>query len=421
MTSVEFRDRSRRAPGGDLRIFLGRANKPKDRRVLEARRELLQRIAKRGEYEVLAAIARRSTTPEIVERLVDQYGIGDYRKHLELSPAPDVPTLDTHAERYLETITRVGTRLMYRHGLTLLRDFAVQGERLGAREWHTVRSHHVKDAQASLVARLKPSTLKTYISAWSAFFEWAGAREESEAADQGRAALLDSNPVRKAKVWLPVRPTRHRFLLEAEYEALLGVAPPPMRAQYAALTLCGLRGGELRNLPPAHVHPTHVQIAPWGNWAPKGWPRIERGVRNVPTHPTMVTPLLEEYREEWAGDFTFFVNPRTGRPWTYHAFLDQFNRDAQAAGLVTGAAKDGVTPHTCRHTFASWLAQRDVQLLKIATLMGDTMETVVRFYAALLPSDLDTTILRLFSVPLYAESPTAPRKLAKKAAIQAKG
>jgi len=212
------------------------------------------------------------------------------------------------------------------------------------------------------------------------------------------------SPVRDAEIWGKPELTRHRFLSEGEYGRLLEVAPEPMRAHYATLALCGLRVGELIALPPAHVRlPTHIHVGLWGDWAPKGYPRSERGVRDVPVHRTQLLPLLEEYAEQWAGAASFFVHPGTGRPWLVSAFGRTMARDVAAAGLVAGQRRngkrqpDGITRHTLRHTFASWLGQRDVQLVKIAQLLGDTIDTVERHYAHLLPTDLDRSVNRLFT------------------------
>jgi integrase len=40
-----------------------------------------------------------------------------------------------------------------------------------------------------------------------------------------------------------------------------------------------------------------------------------------------------------------------------------------------------VTPHTFRHTWATWAAQRGVPLFEIAGMLGDTMKTVEKNYA----------------------------------------
>ena len=403
MTSVEFRDRSKRAPGDDFRIFLGRSQKPAELQRLRALRELLQRLASRGEWDVLRAIRAGDLTPETVARLVDQHGIADYRAHVELAPPPDAPNLADHVAHFLETVEKDSTRKTYRIGLDKLVAYRPGPEPLGEGAWHEVRPHHVQDLKSKLLRRLARATVATTMASWSAFFDWAILREESEAAQAGREPLLIVNPVQKARAWITVHPTRQRFFTRKEYEALIEAAEPAMKAQYATLTLCGLRGSEFRHLPPAHVKPTEkVHVGPWGDWAPKGWPEVQRGVRDIPVHHARLRPLLEEYAREWAGEVTFFVNPRTGDPWTETVFRRQFYVDVKAAGMVAGtrdegeATPQGVSPHTCRHTFASWLAQADVQLLKIARLMGDTEETVRRYYAHLLPADLERSVQRLF-------------------------
>lgn len=396
MTSVEFRDRSQRAPGGDFRIFLGRSEKPAEVRRMKALRDLLQRLAGRGEWDVLRAVQAGDVTPETVARLVDQYGVADYRAHLELAPPPNAPFLAAHVAHFLETVEKDSTRKTYRIGLDKL------VAHVGKASWHEVMPHHVQDLKAKLMRRLARSTVATTMASWSAFFDWAIRREESEADQDGRDPLLIVNPVQKARAWITVHPTRQRFFTRGEFADLLDAAEPPMKAQYAALVLGGLRGSEFRHLPPAHVTPAvKLHVGPWGDWAPKGWPEIIRGVRDVPVHQAKLRPLLEKHASEWAGEVTFFVNPRTGDPWSEAAFRRQFYVDVQAAGMVAGTREDGeatpegVSPHTCRHTFASWLAEKDTQLMKIAKLMGDTEETVKRFYAHLLPSDLERAVQRL--------------------------
>lgn len=48
---------------------------------------------------------------------------------------------------------------------------------------------------------------------------------------------------------------------------------------------------------------------------------------------------------------------------------------------VGRAGLDNVTPHTLRHTWATWAAQRGVDLWQIAGVLGDTMTTVEKKYA----------------------------------------
>lgn len=403
---VELRIRSATRAG--FRYELGYATSRAELGQLYRQRDLLRRLHGRGELDVLQAVKDGRTTPAELERLVDEHGVADYRKHLPINPAAPashVPTLDAHVAHWLGTIKKDGTRGVYRKGLTYLRDFVVDGQRVGDRPWASVPRHVIKDAKTSLRANLAGNTIRTVMGSWSAFFEWAIEREKSEADSAGRPALLEVNPVRAAKAWDPIETTRHRFLTWEEFEHWLSVSPEPVRAAYATLTLAGLRIEELMILPPTHVHlPTHLHIGPWGGWVPKGYPRSKHGVRDVPLHHYLV-PLLQDYATRYAGEETFFVNPNDGRRWSHTSLRSRMEKDITAAGLKFGQwsraegelerKRDGITAHTCRHTLASWLAQSDVQLMKIAAILGDTVQTVERHYAHLLPRDLDQAINRV--------------------------
>lgn len=59
-----------------------------------------------------------------------------------------------------------------------------------------------------------------------------------------------------------------------------------------------------------------------------------------------------------------------------------FMRAVRAAGLVD------VTPHTIRHTSATWMARRGVPLWKIAGILGNSTTMVERTYAKHCPQDL---------------------------------
>ena len=104
MTVVEFRTRSKRAPGGELRIFLGRPSNRRERRELEARRDVLSRLA--GGLGTSCAPSRTSEyTPEEIERLVDEHGIEDFKAHLPTTDVSlPVPSLDQHKDQWLRTL-----------------------------------------------------------------------------------------------------------------------------------------------------------------------------------------------------------------------------------------------------------------------------------------------------------------------------
>jgi|GEM_PF-5513213 len=393
---MDFRNRSSRVPlnlfpGGDCRIYLG---DPKDRaeeRLLAARRGVLKDLAQRGEWDVLAAIRDSRWTVEEVVRLVEEHGLRHYREHL---PRPsDTMTIEGAVEEFLDTVKNQNTRKVYGWHLRRLVELVGNDtplERLGEDQVDDI----VVDMDRSGLAR---NTQAKFLTAGSALYTFWIGRETSRARREKRKPWITHNPFRAAKK-VTTRPTRQRFLLWEEYQRLLDVVGPPLVAQYASCVWLALRPDEFITLPPEHVVlPTHVSIQPFGDWTPKGYPRSERSVGDVPVHQKHLCPLLKEYQEKWAGDKTFFVNPRTGEPWTYRPWRDQVKRDVKKAGMIYGRKHhQGITPHTFRHTVPSWMAQRDVQILKIAKFIRNTPVVAQAYYAHLLPGDVDDTLNRLF-------------------------
>lgn len=405
--AVELRLRAPWVPGGAFRLELGRPESQREADKLKKRRETLRRLAVRGDWDVLEAVKDGRLTLPSVLAVVDRFGLDDYRAHLPKTKngGPPVPTLKEHVAVWLTDCEknpklRASSVRQYRKDIARLLAYEVDGKPLSDRPWNQIPRHTIRDARGSL--DLAPNTVHSALGAWSGFFQWALEREESEAEHEGREPIIQSNPVRRAKVWASVQNTRHRYLARPEFTTLLATCPPAMRAQYATLTLAGLRIHEMIKLPPAHVRlPEALHIGKWGTWEPK----VRNSTRDVPIHPELL-PLLEEYAREWGGhEAAFFVSPNTGRPWSYPGFVERMKVDVRKAGMRYGAWKGkgsklerdphGVTPHTLRHTFGSWLAQEDVQLMKIAKLMGDTEETVRKHYIHLVPSDLSGALLRI--------------------------
>lgn len=194
-----------------------------------------------------------------------------------------------------------------------------------------------------------------------------------------------------------IRQTRVGFLHPPEWRALSRATEGrPIRAALGLWCLAGLRqmeGAHLRTDIDVRLDaPTpHVKIQPREGEYP--WkPKSDRGIRDVPLCTELQEILREHVRLGFAGE-RYFVRPiAADRPYSAPYLRDMVRDAFEAAGLQYGASGDGLTTHSLRHTFASWLAQRDVQLLKIAALMGDRVEQVVETYAHLCPTDLDRAV-----------------------------
>jgi integrase len=196
-----------------------------------------------------------------------------------------------------------------------------------------------------------------------------------------------------------IRKTRVVFLSRQQAGRLLwAVRGRPAAILVAAGIYGGLRAGEathLRRDEDVDLAKARLVIQPREGEYP--WrPKTDNSVRDVPMNRQLVRWIRSHIRTGYAGDTYLTRGPRFDKPingktrerWVIEAF--------EKAGIEYGRDKgQGATLHTLRHTFASWLAQKDIQLLKIAALMGDTNQEVEKTYAHLLPKDLRGAVDRL--------------------------
>src|SRR5690606_29086228 len=107
-------------------------------------------------------------------------------------------------------------------------------------------------------------------------------------------------------------------------------------------------------------------------------PKTANSVRSLRIGDELARIVQEHIDAGYSGERYLITTPGQDRPihpstlalWTENAF--------EAAGIAYGRAGDALTFHSLRHTFASWLVQRDVQLKKVALLLGNTTDQVDR-------------------------------------------
>lgn len=212
----------------------------------------------------------------------------------------------------------------------------------------------------------------------------------------GGAPGLTRNPV--ASTDAPrIRQTRVEFLRPAEWRTLSRVTEgQPVRAALGIWCLAGLRQMEAAHLrtdidvvldgprPVIKVQRREGEF-PWKA-------KTDRSMRDVPICGELLEILREHVRLGFAGERYFLHPPREDRPYRPVALRRLARSAFVAAGIKYGSTGDGLTTHSLRHTFASWLAQQNVSVLVIAKLIGDTVEQVVSTYAHLVPENLDEAI-----------------------------
>lgn len=241
---------------------------------------------------------------------------------------------------------------------------------------------------------------------------WSPKKQEQAAGILGRAWRLaiqhEAELAKKASarprlvdnpwydVELPeVRSTRHAFLQPTEWMRLANenVGVPALGALGVGC-LAGLRASEVRYLRTdvdLDLKGRRIRVQPReGEW---DWvPKTDNSIRDLYIGDELLRILVAHREAGFAGDRFFFRTPGRDRPMSESTLLTWTSRSFARAGIAYGRDGDGLTFHSLRHTFASWLVQRDVQLKKVAKLLGNTTDEVDRTYGHLLPDDLDQAV-----------------------------
>lgn len=295
-----------------------------------------------------------------------------------------------------------------------------------------VTTEHLAAYQATLGA-LKPNTRRARIDRVDALYRFFARREETAARDHRRPPRALHSPVDRE-----TRPReqgrRERWLTEAEAARVLAATPDLLKFPVAAGLLAGLRINEMLTLRPApldvdlsvgilivqekavgdvtrasglHLPASRRSLAnrKGGMWRPKNRKR-----REVPICDDL-RPILERHLERYASARWMVPALRDGaKPMHESTFRDEFRAAVRAAGLVADQRDPaGVTYHSLRHSFASWLVMRGVDLYTVAQLLGNKLEQVERVYAHLAPDHKRAAVARLVgAVPsLLPEEPAA--------------
>lgn len=234
-------------------------------------------------------------------------------------------------------------------------------------------------------AGLHSNTVGLYVTKLGAVYTFLQKREAKRAVQQKRAPATLYNPVdRDEHVPEPVQ-TRVRFLSEHEAERILTATPDRFQAIVALGLFAGLRIGEVLNLrpPPFDVDP---ELGVLFIQAREGW-KPKNGVNREIPISSALEPFIERHLAEFTGE-TYLLTGRNGYSTYDKRHLERrFDRMVTDAGLVCGIADPmGITFHTLRHTFASWLVMEGVDLLTVARLMGHTtIKQVQQTYGHLSP------------------------------------
>lgn len=199
------------------------------------------------------------------------------------------------------------------------------------------------------------------------------------ALDEG---IIDASPCRR--IVLPrTDPRPPRWFTHAEVDAIRRFLKEPHKTMVALMCWAGLRWEEAAGLRVCdvdwirgRVSVIGVIVGSTGAW--REYPKNSASRAEVPA-PKWV---IEEMSALVAGrprDALIFVTPRGSRP------LTQANWNRMWRAALKAAKVAYRSPHTCRHTCASWLVQAGVPLYDVSRQLRHSTITQTQKYSHLAP------------------------------------
>lgn len=251
---------------------------------------------------------------------------------------------------------------------------------------------------------LAVNTVTSYVWRIGALFRWT-IRRESIAAREGKRPARELHVPLDLEVVSVEKTARGRYLTESEAADLLTVTPARLRVLVALGLFAGLRVDEACHLRPGidvNLETGTVSVQKQETWKPK----TKRSIRHVAISSAL-RPILTAHLDRFANES--WVSPSLDyedKPFNRHTLDEHFGRIVLDAGLVKGRADaQGVTFHTLRHTFASWLIMGGTDLFTVAQLLGNTVSQVEKTYGHLSQDHRLAAVNRLaetFPMPVLA-------------------
>lgn len=185
---------------------------------------------------------------------------------------------------------------------------------------------------------------------------------------------------------------RLRYLTEDEADRLIAAAAPHLKPLITFCIHTGARMGEALSLEWSEVDLKQRRVAfvDTKNGASRGVPL------NVPAWHALVEMTYPGMNK---GER---ITERSGRVFRTHRGDAYPLHDVGGGQIKTGwaaacrrASIDGATPHTMRHTFASWLVMKGVHPQAVSNLMGHKSPNMVARYSHLSPGHLASAVALL--------------------------
>jgi integrase len=374
-----------------------------------------------GNSEIEDALRSRKFTPESLVR------VHRAKKPFEsLLEAARWPTLKEAVDKYLTWIEQQTDKAEATHTSAKLNlnqaiEYFGAGKRLDAISHDDVEAWKLSILERKLPganaenATVSPWTAAMQLTRLNALYSWVKRQEERRAARENRSPRPLTSPVDREIIPKKNAP-RQRFLSKEEAQRLLASTPESLKFPILAGLLGGLRIGEVLSLrpPPQDLNfdvaggiimIQEKVLSDGGRWRPKSKKR-----REVPIAAELLTAATHHVAEYGSSAWMVPSAEDPDQPMGMTTLQHAFVRIVKDAGLISGRRHPaGVTFHTLRHTFASWLVMAGVDLWTVAQLLGHSgIKQVEQTYAHLSPNHQRLAVDRLGTAyKLELETPEA--------------
>lgn len=343
--------------------------------------EAMHRIFREKRLDLIEKVRRGDVTPhQIAAMIADEKPLHLLDQHSTLMPWLSLEMACLEYVAWLGSTERrsAGTATTAATQLRSFIEFAAATTLVDQ-----ITSAIVLDYQRHLQTKLAINTVTAYVWRVSGLYTWLIRREKKEARAEKRPVRVLEIPIDADEVTTKTT-RRERALLEHEAERLIAATPTMLLFPVLCGLLAGLRIDETVHLRPGHdIDLTRwlITIQEQPGWHPKNRKRrfvpIAKQLRAVAEYH-----LATYASEQW-------MLPSTvddSRPMADKTLMRHFKRIVASAELIGGRRDpDGVVYHTLRHTFASWLVMKGVDLYTVSRLLGNSLKMVETTYSHLAP------------------------------------
>jgi integrase len=245
-------------------------------------------------------------------------------------------------------------------------------DEIGDRPFYAVRRVDLQNLVDDLTANgTHPATVMGAITPLRAVFRRALQRGEIE--------VLPTEGLKMPAV----RSRRDRFATPAEARSLLAALPAEERPIWATAFYAGLRLGELMGLGWDDVDLDGGTISVrWGwDWEYGRQPTKNRQRRVVPI-PEVLREYLAAQRLRQKPGISLVFGNASGRPFGVQTLREHADTAWEASGMTR------ITPHECRHTYASFAIAAGVNAKALCDYMGhSSIQVTYDKYGHLMPGN----------------------------------